>query len=139
MISVPPIIAMAAMATPIRLPMPPSTTIARIIADSMKVKDSGEMNPCRAAKNEPAKPANIAPIANAVSLVLVVLMPSERQAISSSRNASQARPTGSRRSRIVTKAVSSARHEDDVIEKDRAIDRREFQSEDARRSRRHWR
>ena len=71
-------------------------------------EDSGEMKPCRAAKNEPAKPANIAPIAKAVSLVLVVLMPSERQAISSSRSASQARPTGSRRSRTVTKQVSSA-------------------------------
>ena len=88
--------------------MPPSTTIDRIVADSMKVKDSGEMKPCRAAKNEPAKPPNIAPMAKAVSLVLVVLMPSERQAISSSRSASQARPTGSRRSRTVTKAVSSA-------------------------------
>ena len=98
-ISVPPIMTMAAMATPIWLPMPPSTTIARMVADSMKVKDSGEMNPWRAAKNEPAKPANIAPMAKAVSLVLVVLMPSERQAISSSRNASQARPIGSRRSR----------------------------------------
>ncbi len=82
--------------------MPPSTTIARMVADSRNVKDSGEMKPCRAAKNEPAKPANIAPIAKAVSLVLVVLMPSERHAISSSRNASQARPTGSWRKRIVT-------------------------------------
>ena len=36
-------------------------------------------------------------MAKAVSFVLVVLMPSERQAISSSRNASHARPTGSRR------------------------------------------
>ena len=81
------------------------------------------MKPCRAAKNEPAKPANIAPIAKAVSLVLVVLMPSERQAISSSRSASQARPTGSRRSRIVTKAVTQREREDDVIEKDGAVDR----------------
>ena len=74
----------------------------------MKVKDSGEMKASRAAKNEPAKPANIAPMAKAVSLVLVVLMPSERQAISSSRSASQARPIGSRRNRTVTKQVSSA-------------------------------
>ena len=66
------------------------------------------MKPCRVAKNEPAKPPNIAPIAKAVSLVLVVLMPSERQAISSSRSASQARPIGSRRRRSVTKLVSSA-------------------------------
>ncbi len=66
------------------------------------------MKPCRVAKNAPAKPPNIAPIANAVSLVLVVLMPSERHAISSSRIASQARPIGSRRSRSVTQLVSSA-------------------------------
>ena len=43
------------------------------------------------------QPPNIAPMAKAVSLVMVVLMPSERQAIWSSRNASQARPMGSRR------------------------------------------
>src|SRR5262249_61061614 len=73
----------------------------RMIADSRKVNESGEMKPCRAAKNDPAKPANIAPMAKAVSLVLVVLMPRERQAISSSRNASQARPTGRRRRRTV--------------------------------------
>src|SRR5215468_6981436 len=108
MISVPPIMITAAIATPSRLPMPPSTTMATITADSMKVKLSGEMNPCRAAKNDPAKPANIAPMAKAVSLVLVVLMPSERQAISSSRKASHARPIGSRRSRMVMAAVSNA-------------------------------
>ena len=88
--------------------MPPSTTIASTSADSPKVKLSGLMKPCRVAKNAPAKPPNIAPIANAVSLVLVVLIPSERQAISSSRIASQARPTGSRRSRSVTQLVSKA-------------------------------
>ena len=64
--------------------------------------------PWRAAKKQPAKPPNMAPMAKAVSLVLVVLMPSERQAISSSRSASQARPTGRRRRRTVTKAVSRA-------------------------------
>ena len=56
--------------------------------------DEGEalrlMKPWRVAKNDPAKPPNMAPIANAVSLVLVGLMPSDRQAISSSRSASQA-------------------------------------------------
>ena len=98
----------AASTTPIWLPMPPSTTIARMIADSMKVKLSGLMKPCRVAKNEPAKPPNIAPIAKAVSLVLVGLMPSARQAISSSRSASQARPIGRRRMRSVTQLVSSA-------------------------------
>ena len=94
--------ASAAIATPIWLPIPPSTTIERIVADSRKVNDSGEMKPWRAAKNEPAKPANIAPRAKAVSFVLVVLIPSDRHAISSSRSASQARPTGNRLSRTVT-------------------------------------
>ncbi len=74
-----------------------------MMADSMNTKLSGVMNSWRAAKNDPAKPPNIAPMAKAVSLVLVVLMPSERQAISSSRSASQARPMGSRRRRLVTK------------------------------------
>ena len=74
--------------------MPPRTTIASTSAYSLTVNDSGLMKPWRVAKNEPAKPANIAPIANAVSLVFVVLMPSARHAISSSRIASQARPTG---------------------------------------------
>ena len=60
-------------------------------------------------KKRAGKSANIAPSAKAVSLVLVVLMPSERQAISSSRKASQARPTGKRRSLRVTTLVRSAR------------------------------
>ncbi len=102
----PPIMTAAAIAMPVSDPIPPSTTMARMTADSRKTNDSGLTKPCRAAKKEPAKPPNMAPIAKAVSLVLVVLMPSERQAISSSRSASQARPTGMRRSLIVTKAVS---------------------------------
>src|SRR4030095_6258274 len=84
--------------------MPPSTTMATMTADSMKVKLSGEMKPWRAAKNDPAKPANIAPMAKAVSLVLVVLMPSERQGSSSSR-------------------------EDQVREEDGAVDRAELEPE----------
>ena len=84
--------------------------MARIVADSLKVKLSGLMKPWRTAKNEPARPPKNAPSAKAVSLVLVVLMPSDRQAISSSRSASQARPIGSRRRRSVTKLVISARH-----------------------------
>ena len=47
-------------------------------------------------------------MANAVSLVVVTLMPSERQAISSSRNASQARPKATRRKRRLTQFVSKA-------------------------------
>ena len=49
-----------------------------------------------------------AELQNAVSLLVVVLIPKERQAISSSRSASQARPIGNRRSLMVTKAVSKA-------------------------------
>ena len=98
----------AASTTPIWLPKPPSTTIARITANSMKVKLSGLMKVWRVAKKEPAMPPNIAPNAKAVSLVLVGLMPSARQAISSSRSASQARPIGSLRMRSVKKLVTSA-------------------------------
>jgi len=72
-----------------------STTIARISARfgevhrfrTDKALPRGEEGPCKAAEE--------APLAKAASLALVVLIPSERQAISSSRNASQARPTGS--------------------------------------------
>ena len=50
--------------------------MASTSADSLKVKDSGLMKPWRAAKKEPANPPKPAPMAKAVSLVLVVLMPS---------------------------------------------------------------
>ncbi|MNV72977.1 hypothetical protein D3C71_1661000 [compost metagenome] len=43
----------------------------------------------------------------AVSLILVGLSPSERQAISSSRKASQARPSGMRSRRLITNSVST--------------------------------
>jgi len=44
-------------------PMPPSTTMASTMADSMKVKDSGLTNFMRAAKKVPARPPNTAPMA----------------------------------------------------------------------------
>ena len=50
----------------------------------------------------------MAPSVKAESLMRVGLRPSERQAISSSRRASQARPTGMRTSRLDTKSVISA-------------------------------
>ena len=62
--------------------------------------------------------------------MVVVLMPSERQAISSSRSASQARPIGSRLSRSVTKLVRSASPEDQIEKKHRAVDRRIGDMED---------
>ncbi|MNN64253.1 hypothetical protein D3C81_1796860 [compost metagenome] len=39
------IITVAASTTPSCEPMPPSTTMARMVADSMKVKDSGVTRP----------------------------------------------------------------------------------------------
>src|SRR5690606_7889327 len=71
----------AASTMPAWLPMPPRTTMARMTADSMKLKLSGLMKPWRVAKKAPAKPPNMAPMAKAVSLVLVGLMPSALQAI----------------------------------------------------------
>ena len=94
-ISVIPIKKIDASTTPVCDPIPPKTTIATIIADSINVKLSGLINACLVAKNDPAKPPNIAPIANAVSFVFVGFTPRDLQAISSSLNASQALPTGS--------------------------------------------
>ncbi len=98
---------MAARITPSCEPMPPSTTMARMIADSMKVNDSGDTRPWRAAKKLPAKPAKVAPRVKADSLITVGFMPSARQAISSSRRASQARPIGMRSRRLITNNVNS--------------------------------
>ena len=78
--------------TPQTLPMPPSTTIASTITDSTRMKLSGLMNPWIAENMPPAMPPNDAPIANASSLMLRVLMPIARAATSSSRMASHARP-----------------------------------------------
>ena len=61
-----------------------------MIADSINVKLSGLINACRVAKNEPANPPNIAPIAKAVNFVFVGFTPKDLQAISSSLKASQA-------------------------------------------------
>src|SRR5690606_5403266 len=101
---------MAARITPTCEPIPPSTTMARIRADSMNVKDSGLTRPWRAAKNTPPKPANMAPMVKAESLMRVGFSPRERQAISSSRRASQARPIGMRITRFETNKVIRARH-----------------------------
>src|SRR5690606_26787346 len=90
----------AARITPTCEPIPPRTTMARMSADSRKVKDSGLTSPWRAAKKAPPKPANVAPMVNAESFMFVGLRPSERQAISSSRRASHARPIGMRITRL---------------------------------------
>ncbi len=100
--------ATAAMSTPRMEPMPPSTTMARMIADSMKVNEDGLMNPSIAAYITPPMPPKDAPSVNAESLVEVWLMPSALQAISSSRSASQARPMGMLRRRLKTSTDATA-------------------------------
>ena len=90
------------------LPMPPSTTIDSTITDSTSTKLSGLMKPWIAENMPPAMPPNDAPIANASSFMLRVLMPIARAAISSSRIASHARPMReSCRRRLMTMTTSS--------------------------------
>ena len=79
-------------ATPGMLPMPPSTTIERMRMDSIRMKLSGLTKPWSPEKITPEKPAVLAPMAKASSLVVVVLIPIPRAASSSSRIAAQARP-----------------------------------------------
>ena len=90
-----------------------STTIATTMMDSTSTKLSGEMKPWIAENMPPAIPPKVAPIANASSLRCVVLMPIARAATSSSRIASQARPTREFCSRmlitITTRATSISR------------------------------
>ena len=57
-------------------------------------------------------------------------MPSARQAISSSRSASQARPIGSRRRRDDEQVGEQRQRQDQIVEKDDAVDRREFEAEE---------
>ena len=77
----------APMVTPRIEPMPPRTTMARIMQLSMKVNEAGLMNWVLAAKRTPAKPAHAELRAKAVSLTRVRLMPMASEAISSSRMA----------------------------------------------------
>ncbi|VVE59679.1 hypothetical protein PSP20601_05603 [Pandoraea sputorum] len=90
--------------------MPPSTTIESTTIDSQKVNDSGETKPWNAENMPPATPPNDAPIANASSLMLRVLMPIALAAISSSRMATQARPMRECCKRTQMKAISNARN-----------------------------
>ena len=60
--------------------------------DSISENDSGETNPWNAPNIVPATPPNVAPMPNASSFRLRVLMPIALAAISSSRIAIQARP-----------------------------------------------
>ncbi len=72
--------------------MPPMTTIATMAIDSVSENDSGETKLCMCAYSTPEMPPKVAPMPNASSLRLRVLMPMALAAISSSRIAIQARP-----------------------------------------------
>ena len=92
--------------------MPPSTTMAMIITDSIRLKDSGETKPWKAANMAPETPPKVAPMPKASSFMLRVLMPMALAAISSSRMAIQARPMreSSRRWQISRLNSTSARN-----------------------------
>ena len=79
-------------ATPQMLPMPPRTIIARTVNDTVNRNWSGLTRVSLEALKTPAKPAVVAPRANASSFVVTVLMPLLAAASSSSRIAIQARP-----------------------------------------------
>ena len=112
------------------LPMPPRTTMARMIADSLKVNDSGEMKPWRAAKKTPASPPSMAPMAKAESLTLVDvhshrlasdLVLAHRFPGAADRQAAQAR----------NKDVGEQRQgQDQVVEKKQAMHRRIIDAEE---------
>ena len=96
--------------------MPPSTTIDSTIIDSTSTKLSGLMKPCVAEKMPPEMPPNDAPMANASSFMLRVLMPIARAAISSSRIASHARPMREFcRRRLMTMMTTPATQQEVVV------------------------
>ena len=87
--------------------MPPSTTMHNTMIDSHNWKLSGLTKPCKLENNPPATPPKVAPMANASSLMLRVLMPMDWAAISSSRIATQARPMRESSSRMQTNTMSA--------------------------------
>jgi len=89
--------------------MPPKTTTHRMMMDSHSVKLAGLIKVVLAANTTPAIPAQVAPMANALSLVLVLSIPMAWQATSSSRRAIQALPIRESCSRRTTKMVARAR------------------------------
>ena len=91
------------------LPMPPSTTMHRMITDSKKVKLSGDTKAILAAKNAPTTPAQAEPITKASILSRKVLMPMAAAATSSSRIAIQARPMREEMSRYMAATVNIAK------------------------------
>ncbi|MCY1369097.1 hypothetical protein D9M69_561160 [compost metagenome] len=73
-------------------PIPPTTTIATTITDSISEKDSGDTKRWNEANKTPETPPNVAPMPKASSFRLRVFRPMALAAISSSRMAIQARP-----------------------------------------------
>jgi ABC-type uncharacterized transport system auxiliary subunit len=92
--------------------MPPSTTMATIISDSISEKDSGETKLWKAANMEPEMPPKVAPMPKASSFRLRVFRPMALAAISSSRMAIQARPMreSARRWQMMTVTITRARN-----------------------------
>ena len=88
--------------------MPPSTTMHSTMIESSSVKLSGLMKPWNEANSPPATPPKVAPMANASSLMLRVLMPIALAASSSSRIAIQARPMRESSSRTEMKIEAAA-------------------------------
>ena len=86
--------------------------MATIITDSMRLNDSGETKPWKAANIAPDTPPKLAPMPKASSFMLRVLMPIALAAISSSRMAIQARPMREtcRRCEITMVTTTSARN-----------------------------
>ena len=90
--------------------MPPRMTIASMVADSVKVKLSGLTKPCRVGEKSPRQTRDQRAKTIGRQLHLPRLMPIAAQAISSSRNASHARPIGKRRNRAANQPTRSARN-----------------------------
>ena len=88
--------------------MPPSTTMQSTMIESSSVKLSGLMKPWNDAKRPPATPPKVAPMANARSFMLRVLMPMAAAASSSSRMATHARPMRESSSRVEMKIEAAA-------------------------------
>ncbi len=87
-----PISTNAPTATPGMLPIPPTITTTSTMIDTSSSKLFGNTDPTLAAKSAPPNEARMAPVTNASSLAVTMLMPMASATCSSSRIAIQARP-----------------------------------------------
>ena len=95
--------------TPAMLPEPPITTPASTRIEKKRAKFAELMKPCSPANRAPERPPMAAPMANAHSLNRNVGTPIASAASSSSRTATQARPTRLRsrfRTAMTTRMIS---------------------------------